>query len=60
MKKLSLLIVFLIIASCNAPVENSDKKAGYLKAGDTNDLSLEIILQLKFGINTLTLTTIKI
>ena len=41
MKKLSLLIAFLIIASCNAPVENSDKKAGYLKAGDTTyDLSL--------------------
>ena len=41
MKKLSLLIAFLIIASCNAPVENSEKKAGYLKAGDaTYDLSL--------------------
>ena len=41
MKKLSLLIAFLIIASCNAPAENSEKKAGYLKAGDTTyDLSL--------------------
>ena len=41
MKKLSLLFTFLLFASCNAPVENLEKKAGYLKAGDTKyDLSL--------------------
>ena len=35
MKKLSLLFTFLFFASCNAPAENLEKKAGYLKSGDT-------------------------